>query len=331
MIKKPLYRVRGENMSKREEFTYDSRDGESKIHAVQWTPDKELMPEGKPYCIVQIVHGMKEYALRYDHFANYLTEQGIVVVANDHLGHGLSVREGNPHGYMCEQDAATVMVRDVHRLKKMTQQDYAGVPYIIIGHSMGSFVLRNYLTRYGTGINGAIIVGTGWHSRIIMSAGQLIVKTVGLFYGAKHQSPLLEKIGFKQYMKRIEHPQTDKDWICSDEKVVAEYIDNPMCNYVFTVNGLITLMELTKRAHDVDKMKQIPKKLPILIASGTQDPVGAWGEAPKRLYDTYLNLDLTKTQLKLYNGDRHEILNETDKETVYLDFYNWIANVVDCL
>lgn len=318
-------------MSERIEFTFDSRDEVTKIHAVKWIPDAELMPEGKPYCIVQLVHGMEEYALRYDDFANYLTQQGIVVVANDHLGHGLSLREDKCFGYTCENDAATVIVRDVHRLKKMTQQEYTRVPYIIIGHSMGSFILRNYLTRYGTGIDGAIIVGTGWHSRAFMTVGQAIAKVVGLLKGQKHPSPLIEKIGFRKYLSRIDNPKTDKDWICSDEKVVEQFINDPLCNFTFTVNGFYTLMELTKRSHDIDKMKQIPKKLPILIAAGTEDPVGDWGEAPKKLYDTYLNLDMTKTQLKLYNGDRHEILNEVNKEEVYRDFYNWIANVVDCL
>lgn len=318
-------------MSERKEFYFDSRDGETKIHAVKWIPDEDKRQEGKPYCIVQIIHGMQEYALRYDDFAKYLTEKGIVVVADDHLGHGLSKKEGNPYGYMCEQDAATVMVRDVHRLKKITQQEYPGVPYIIIGHSMGSFILRNYLTKYGTGIDGAIIAGTGWHSMFSMSAAQCLAKLIGLFKGQKHPSTFMEHVGFKKYSSRIENPKTDKDWICRDEQVVAEYIQNPMCNFTFTVNGFYTLMELTKRAHDMEKMKQIPKKLPILIASGTEDPVGNWGEAAKQLYDTYLNLDLTKTQLKLYNKDRHEILNELDKQTVYLDFYNWIANVVDCL
>lgn len=316
-------------MSERKEFTFDSRDGETKIHAVKWMPDAQNMPDKKPYCIVQVIHGMQEYALRYDDFANYLTERGIIVVADDHLGHGLSVKEGNPHGYMCENDPATVMVRDVHRLKKITQEEYPGVTYIIVGHSMGSFILRNYLTRYGTGIDGAIIIGTGWHSPFSMRAGQCAAKLIGLFKGSKHPSPFMENIGFREYLKRIENPKTNKDWICRDEQVVAEYVDNPMCNYTFTVNGFYTLMELAKRSQDVDKMKQIPKKLPILIASGTEDPVGAWGEAPQKLYDAYLNLDLTKTQLKLYNRNRHEILNEPDKETVYLDLYNWISNVVD--
>lgn len=315
-------------MSECKEFTFDSRDEKTKIHAVKWIPDSDKLVEGKPFCVVQIIHGMQEYAKRYDDFARYLTQKGIVVVADDHLGHGLSIREGNPHGYICEHDGATVMVRDVHRLKKIVQEEYPGVPYIIIGHSMGSFILRNYLTRYGTGIDGAIIVGTGWRSIGVMKFGQVLARVIQLFRGAKHPSPFLDNMGFGKYLSKIDNPKTNKDWVCSDEEVVKKYIADPLCNFTFTVNGFYTLMELTKRAQEIDKMKYIPKKLPILIASGTEDPVGDWGEAPKKLYDTYLNLDISKTQLKMYQGDRHEILNEGDKEKVYQDFYNWIANVV---
>ena len=127
---------------KNEEFYFDSRDNISKIHAVRWTPES-----GNVVAIVQIVHGMAEYVERYEEFAQFLTERNIVVTGEDHLGHGKSVPEGGIQGYFCEQDPATVVVRDVHRLKKMTQELYPGVPYFILGHSMGSFILRNYMCR----------------------------------------------------------------------------------------------------------------------------------------------------------------------------------------
>ena len=142
-------------MVKKEEFTFDSRDGSTKLHAVRWTPS------GKVICILQIVHGMAEYVERYEALALYLGEKGILVTGDDHLGHGKSVGERGAYGYFCDQDPATVVVRDVHRLKKITQEEYPGVPYVILGHSMGSFILRNYLFRYGSGIQGAIICGTG--------------------------------------------------------------------------------------------------------------------------------------------------------------------------
>lgn len=143
----------------KEEFYFDSRDGENRIHAVRYTPD-----DGNVRGIVQIVHGMAEYVERYENLAEFLTKRGILVTGEDHLGHGKSVSEGGSFGYFCEQDPATVVVRDVHRLKKITEEQYPQVPYIILGHSMGSFIARNYLCRYGSGIDGAVIVGTGMQS-----------------------------------------------------------------------------------------------------------------------------------------------------------------------
>ena len=127
-------------MIRTEEFTFDSRDGKTKLHAMRW------LPEGEPVAVLQIIHGMNEYIRRYDAFAAYMAERGFVVVGEDHLGHGESVPEGGTYGYFCENDPATIIVRDVHSLKKLTQQDYPTVPYLILGHSMGSFILRNYIT-----------------------------------------------------------------------------------------------------------------------------------------------------------------------------------------
>lgn len=146
----------------KEEFYFDSRDGENRIHAVRYTPD-----DGNVRGIVQIVHGMAEYVERYENLAEFLTKRGILVTGEDHLGHGKSVSEGGSFGYFCEQDPATVVVRDVHRLKKITEEQYPQVPYIILGHSMGSFIARNYLVplrqrnrrcshrRYGNAVGGA--------------------------------------------------------------------------------------------------------------------------------------------------------------------------------
>ena len=137
----------------RTDFYFDSRDNESKIHAIKWVPDTD------PVGILVLVHGMAEHLGRYEHFAKYMCDRGFVVAGNEHLGHGGSVGS-NPKGYFCKRDPATVVVRDVHRLKKTVQAEYPGLPIFLFGHSMGSLIARNYLTRYGTGINGAIICGT---------------------------------------------------------------------------------------------------------------------------------------------------------------------------
>lgn len=307
-----------------EEFTFDSRDGKTKLHAMRWLPDTE-----KPVAIVQIVHGMNEYIRRYDEFATYLAEHGIVAVGEDHLGHGESVAEQETFGYICENDPATVLVRDVHRLKKMTEEKYPGVPYFILGQSMGSFIVRNYITRYGTGITGAMIFGTGTPKQSELATGKLLTGLISKFRGPKYVSRFIDHTTTSNYMSGIENAKTKDDWLCTDEEVVARYSKDPLCSgFTFTVNGFHALFELAQRMQKKENLDKIPKKLPILIVSGTQDPVGGFGAAPKQLYDNYLNLDLTKTVLKLYNGGRHEMLNEKIKETVYEDVRNWIEMVL---
>ena len=235
-------------MIQKEEFYFDSRDGEHKIHSIRWVPEHD-----KPVCVLQIIHGMTEHIDRYDGFAQYMAGKGILVVGDDHLGHGKSVRPGEPYGYFCKEDAATVLVRDEHRLKKMTQEQYQGVPYIILGHSMGSFIARNYLIRYGSGIDGAVIMGTGMQSKIQLAAARALAGIQILFCGPKHVSKLIDKLAFGMFNKRIEAPKTPSDWLCSNEESVKRYRQDPMCNFTFTANGFQTLMKLIWNLHDVEK------------------------------------------------------------------------------
>lgn len=310
-------------MIQKEEFYFDSRDGEHKIHSIRWVPEHD-----KPVCVLQIIHGMTEHIDRYDGFAQYIAGKGILVVGDDHLGHGKSVRPGEPYGYFCKEDAATVLVRDEHRLKKMTQEQYQGVPYIILGHSMGSFIARNYLIRYGSGIDGAVIMGTGMQSKIQLAAARALAGIQILFCGPKHVSKLIDKLAFGMFNKRIEAPKTPSDWLCSNEESVKRYRQDPMCNFTFTANGFQTLMKLIWNLHDVEKLKKMPRQLPVFFVAGEEDPVGDYGRAVKQVYESFLQLGMERVQMKLYPGDRHEILHETDRAEVYADIYRWILQSV---
>lgn len=309
-------------MVKKEEFTFDSRDGETKLHAVRW------VPEGKALCILQIVHGMAEYIERYEELAQFLGEKGILVTGDDHLGHGKSVPEDGIYGYFCEQDPATVVVRDVHRLKKMTQEDYPGVPYVILGHSMGSFILRNYLFRYGTGIEGAIICGTGSKPQALVKLSQAIAAVQGVFLGDAHVAKLIDKLAFGSYNKRITDPKTPFDWLCRDEKIVDAYMKDDLCGFTFTVNGFKTLFQLLNRLNQKDNLAKMPKELPVHFIAGDMDPVGDYGEGVKKAYENFVQTGMERVSIKLYPGGRHELLNETNKMQVYGEIYTWIMERV---
>lgn len=305
---------------KKEEFYFDSRDNHSRIHAVRWTPDIENV-----VAVVQIVHGMSEYVERYEELAAFLTERGYVVTGDDHLGHGKSVPEEGLQGYFCEQDPATVVVRDVHRLKKLTQEMYPGVPYFILGHSMGSFILRNYICRYGSGIDGALIVGTGMQSNALLRFSKVIAAIEGFFRGSKHKSRFIDKGAFGSYNKRIKGAKTDFDWLSRDSDRVDAYIADKDCGFIFTVNGFKTLFELIARVKKQENLLKIPKELPIIFLSGEEDPVGGYGKGVQKAYKSLSDAGLTDLEIKLYPQDRHELLGEPDRKKVMEDIEVWLT------
>lgn len=306
-------------MVRKEEFYYDSRDHQSRIHAVKWIPDVE-----KPVCIFQIIHGMSEHIERYNEFARFLAGKGILVVGEDHLGHGKTAAEGGTYGYFCKEDAANVVVRDVHRLKKIMQEQYPDVLYLIMGHSMGSFILRNYINRYGSGVDGAIIVGTGMQPRPLLFVATILTAIQKFFLGPKHISKFMDKLAFGAYNKKFEPVRTPYDWLSVDKANVDAYMKDPMCGYTFTLNGFATLFKLIHDCCIREKIEKIPKGLPILMIAGQEDPVGDYGRGVEKAYRLYMDHGLQNVQLKLYENDRHEILNETDRELVYGDVYRWI-------
>lgn len=308
----------------KEEFYFDSRDGKSKLHAVRYMPDSDTDIR----CVVQIVHGMAEYIERYEEFAEFLTERGCVVTGEDHMGHGKSVGKSGKYGYFCEQDPATVLVRDVHRLKKTTQALYPEVPYIIMGHSMGSFITRNYMFRYGTGISAAVIMGTGMQSPALLKVSKAAAGVQKLFCGPKHVSGLIDKLAFGSYNKRIRNLATSFDWLSRDAERVDKYISDPLCGFVFTVNGFSTLFELISRLNKQENLERIPSALPVLMVSGDADPVGDYGKGVQKAYESLQNAGLENITLKLYEGGRHELLNETNRDEVMQDVFRWIEETI---
>jgi len=307
-------------MIEKQEFFFGSRDGEHSLHAVKWIPETE-----KPVCILQVIHGMTEHIVRYEEFAQFMAKKGILVVGDDHLGHGLSVKEGEIRGYFCKNDAATVLVRDEHRLKKMMQDQYPGIPYIILGHSMGSFILRNYLMRYGSGIDGAVIMGTGMLSKCTVGFGWLVTSLLSCFLGPKHVCRKLDKWLFSSYDKTFTKSDTDSgSWVSVNPENVKRFREDPLCRFVFTANGFQALMKLMWNLHDTERLKQMPRDLPVFFVSGGEDPVGDYGKGVEKVFRSFEEIGMAQVQIKLYPGDRHEILNEADRQEVYGDIYRFI-------
>ncbi len=310
-------------MVKREDFYYESRDEKTKIHAIKW------VPEEKPVAILQIVHGMSEYMDRYEEFAKVMGSYHILVTGDDHLGHGATIGENGIPGYFCKRDAATVVVRDVHRLKKTIQESYPDVPYFILGHSLGSFILRNYLLRYGTGIEGAIIMGTGMPSKGMLFTSSLLAKILTFFQGEEHPSKFLDQLAFSSYLKKIEHPKTEKDWLSKDDKMVEKYVADPLCGFPFTLNGFQTMFTLIRRLQNKKNLDRMPKELPVLFVSGGEDPVGQYGKDVYAVCKQFQEIGMHKIEVKIYREDRHELLNEINRELIYEELYQWIKTQME--
>ncbi len=305
---------------KRTDFYFDSRDNESRIHAVKWEPDT------KPVAVLVLVHGMAEHIGRYEAFAAYMCEKGYVVAGNDHLGHGGSVGS-NPKGYFCKRDPATVVVRDVHRLKKLVQEEYPGLPVFLFGHSMGSLIARHYLTRYGSGIDGAIICGTLMMPKALIGAMGVMCSVLKFFQGSKHPSMLMNSVGFGSYCKRISNPRTPFDWLTKDEKIVDQYLSDPDSGFLFTLNGFMTLKDLLAGLYDKEALAKIPKDLPVVFIYGSEDPCGEYGVAVRKVVEQYRELGIKDVSEHCYENDRHELLNETDRDDVMKDISDWTERI----
>lgn len=306
------------NMIKKESLYFQSADGIDKIHASIWTP------EGEPRAILQIVHGMQEYIDRYEEVAQFFAGQGFVVCGEDHLGHGESVAEGGTYGYFCKKDPQKVLPEDSHQLTLMMKERHPGLKYVILGHSFGSFITREYLARFGSDVDVAIISGTANQPKSVAGGGLFVARLQKLFLGDKHVANSLDKISFGTYLSKIDNPKTPSDWLSYNEESVAAYRSDPWCTFTFTINGFETMAKLLLLVGDKDRIKQIPGDLPILFAAGKEDPVGNYGKGVEEIYNIYKNEIGLNAFLKLYDHMRHEIHNEPGRQQVYKDYLGFI-------
>lgn len=310
-------------MAEKVELIYKSRDNITQIHATEWIPE-----ERPPKAVLQIVHGMKEYIDRYDAIARYIADRGFVVVGEDHLGHGETALSSKDLGYFAKEDSETILVKDVHRLKKIVQAEYPGLPYFFYGFSMGSFITRKYLTMYGEGIDGAIIGGTGWISENMLRFGIGLTASLARIHGDHYRSAAVEKLAMGSYNDRISNPKTPSDWICTVDSVVEAYEADPKCRFMFTVNAYNTLFKIIRYVQEDKNIKRIPHNLPVIFMSGMKDPVGNYGEGVKRAAESYMVNGMKNVSIKLYKDMRHEIHNEERKHIVYLDMLEWLESLM---
>lgn len=304
----------------KETFQFLSKDGRTKIHAVKWNPK-----DGRVRAVLQLTHGMVEYIERYDEFARYMAERGFLVVGHDHLGHGASIRSEDEWGYFTQKKPSETVVEDIYQVTRIIRNAYPGCPYFIFGHSMGSFLLRRYLTLHSGEVTGAVICGTGSQPDAVTRSGMLLCKVLGLLRGGHYRSKFITEMAFGKAYGGFDMTGADaaNSWLSKNEESVKEYYKDPRCTFLFTVNGFYTLLSTICYDNQMKNIRKIRKDLPVLFISGADDPVGDFGTGVKKACAQYRQAGIQDVKLKLYKGDRHEILQETDRAQVFADVYKW--------
>ena len=300
----------------RRDFWYDSH-GVGKIHGCRWTP------EGEPRAVCQIIHGIAEYVERYDSFAEYLCGLGFVVVAEDHMGHGQSVNGGGIRGYF--HGGWFTAVDDSYQLLQDTRAEFPELPYVLFGHSMGSFMTRTILIQHpDSGIDAAVICGTGWLPEHLLPAAQRVLNKVCSRRDTTGPSPMLQRLMFAGYNQRVEHPRTAYDWLTRDAKVVDAYIANPLCGFVASAGLIRDMAEGVTYIQQEDNLEKMRRDLPVLFLAGGDDPVGSYGKGVRKAAEAFRTVGMTDVAEKIYPLCRHEVLNEINREEIWQDTAQWM-------
>lgn len=305
----------------REEFYVNSSDGVHMIHGYRWY-DTEKKIKG----VLQIVHGMLEYIERYEELADYMARAGYFVVGHDHLGHGGSVNDPSELGYV-GKEGAVLWLKDMELIRKMGASYAPKVPYIMLGHSMGSFLVRRYLIYYGKRVDGAVIMGTGQQPALMVKAGLVFTCLSMLRRGPKGYNRLLDNMTCTGFAKRYPDNAHTGSWMSRDPQILVSALQDEKMNFRFSLNAFEALLRTVEEVLDSRRAARMPKGLPILILSGDEDPVGDNGKGVRRFETMLRQIGMQCVTCILYPKNRHELIHDLDKERVMKDILGWCSRI----
>ncbi|MEM9918280.1 MAG: alpha/beta hydrolase [Bacteroidota bacterium] len=296
-------------------------EDQQQIHYHYWLPAK-----GTPVrAILQIVHGMAEHAARYARFAALLCERGYAVYASDHRGHGRTAGTPEKVGYFSDKNFWESTLKDLKAFRQLAQEKHPKVPIFLFGHSMGSLLSRDWISRSGGLPAGVILSATaGDPGALLNSLGLLIAKSAAAIRGRQRRNALLNTLTFGKFNQSFRPNRTTFDWLSRDDAEVDKYVADPYCGPVFTTGFFVDLLGGVQRINQSKTYDATPDQLPILLIAGERDPVGDMGEGVRQVYEAYRKVGVQDVVCKLYPQARHELLNETNREEVVNDLLNWM-------
>ncbi len=302
-----------------QEKTFQASDGKTVVY-YYWSP----ADSSSVRAVLQIAHGMAEHAQRYDRFATFLAQNGFVVYANDHRGHGQTAGSQAAIGYTEDGDFWEKALADMHSLQTLARQAHPGLPYFLFGHSMGSFLSRHYAAKHGNELSGVILSGTGGDPGLLGKIGAFIAWIISLFHGRKKPSPLLDTLSFGKFNSAFKPNRTSHDWLTKNEKEVDKYVADPACGSVFTTGFFIDLLNGIQVINQASTFAKTPRELPIYLFAGALDPVGDNGRGVREVFHKYQQAGSQDVSCKIYENGRHEMLNELNRDEVYNDIKLWL-------
>ena len=295
-------------------FTLTTPDG-TEVFVNRWLPD------GPAKAVVQVAHGMAEHSSRYARFAQRLTDHGYAVYGSDHRGHG---KTSGTRGSFAAHDGWQTVIDDLHAVTDRAREEQPGLPVFLLGHSMGSFLARGYAAQYGSELTGLVLSGTSGGAGAIGRVGIFLAATQSRLRGHTHASGLMNTLSFGQYNKAFKPTRTDFDWLSRDPAEVDKYVNDPDCGFVFSAGGFADLLRGLEGVNTDASAGRIPKDLPVHLASGDKDPVGANGKGVRQVADQLRRLGVKDVTMTLWPQARHEILNETNRDEVEIEIVNWL-------
>lgn len=303
---------------KKNELFFPSKDKKTNIHMVIWEPDDEVLG------VIQVVHGVTEHIMRYEEMAYYFTNRGIAIVGIDLLGHGLSTDNGNKVMYFGKNGSWDYVVDDVERCLVHAKELYPNIPFVLLGFSLGSFIVRTHMIKRPGLVDADILVGTGYNSSLEIALAQSVVKSETKKYGDNVATDKIRDLTFGTYNKKFKPNKTDYDWLCSDEEALEEYINDSLVGKNMTIGLFRELLNGMKFTCDKRNVLKVDSNKPVLLLSGDKDSVGKNGKGVEKVYKLLKNAGVQDVSIKLYDGLRHDILHEKIHFTIYDDIYNWM-------